>query len=119
MQFAVGRDWVSAVGEVIVGEEDELLDAEDVEPLRTLPTPELPSRPEIEKHRIDHWPPRTWCDEYVEGFRREQKGHFHKPDTEVRSATISFDYMLLKKTGEYGQRGADTAFCPCCITKRR
>jgi hypothetical protein len=108
MQLAVARDWVSATGEVNVGEEDELLDAEDVEPLRTLPTPELPSRYEIEKHRIDHWPPRTWCDECVEGFGRE-KGHFHKPDTEVRSATISFDYMFLKKTGEYSQSEADTA----------
>ena len=35
--------------------------------------------------------------------------HFHKPDTEVRSATISFDYMFLKKTGEYGQSEVDTA----------
>ena len=33
----MARDWVSANGEVNVGEEDELLDAEDVEPLRTLP----------------------------------------------------------------------------------
>jgi hypothetical protein len=69
----VARDWVSASGEVNVGEEDELLDAEDVEPSRTLPNPELPSRSEIEKHRIDDWPPRTWCDECVEGFGRGNK----------------------------------------------
>ena len=31
-----------------------------------------------------------------------------KPDTEVRSARISFDYMFLMKTGEYGHSEADT-----------
>ena len=54
MRLAVARNWFSAIGDFNVGEEDELLEAEDVEPLRTLPTPELPSRSEIEKHRIDH-----------------------------------------------------------------
>ena len=57
MLLAVARIWVLAIGEAYVGEEDELLDVENVEPLRMLPTPVLPSPSKIEKHRIDHWPP--------------------------------------------------------------
>ena len=43
-------------------------DAEDVQPLQTLVTPELPSREEIEAHGIDHWPYRSWCKVCVEGL---------------------------------------------------
>ena len=38
--------------------EAETIDVEDVQPQLTMPTPDLPSRPVIEDHRIDHWPPR-------------------------------------------------------------
>ena len=65
LRLVVARIWVSAIDEVSVCKEDELLDAEDVEPMRTIPIRELPSRSEIEKHRIDHWPRRNWCDEIV------------------------------------------------------
>ena len=50
---------------------EEAYDAEDVQPLRTLATPELPSREVIEAHRIDHWPYRSWRDECNEGHCRE------------------------------------------------
>ena len=89
-------------------EHEQAIDAEDVEPLRVAASPDLPSRSEIEKHRVDHWPPRTWCDECVEGFGRE-RGHFRKPDTETHGPIVSFDYMFLKKTGEYGECEEDVA----------
>ena len=92
--------------EIIDVGEDEVLEAEDVEPLRVLPTPILPSYAEIEKHRIDHWPPRTWCDECCEGFGRE-KPHFTKPEGGPRKAIVSFDYMFLKKNGEFGAADSD------------
>jgi len=94
----VGIGEVLPVNEEVieVGEEDEVLDAEDVEPMRVLPTPIVPSYAETEKHRIDHWPPRTWCDECCEGFGRE-RAHFKKPEGEPRKAIVSFDYMFLKK----------------------
>ena len=101
---------VMGVGEVLpvgddaveVGEGDDVLEAEeDVEPLRVLPTPILPSYAEIEKHRIDHWPPRSWCDECCEGFGHERP-HFRKPDGVARSAIVSFDYMFLKRNGDFG-----------------
>ena len=89
---------VDADGEgVEIGEQDELLEAEDVEPIRVLPTPVLPSYAEIEKHRIDHWPPRSWCDECCEGFGRERP-HFKKPEGEPRSAIVSLDYLFIKKS---------------------
>ena len=84
------------------------LEIEDVEPIRVLPTPDMPSPSEVEKHRVDHWPPRSWCDECAEGFGRE-KGHFTHPADEPRSATISFDYLFVKPTGEYSENESDTA----------
>ena len=84
------------------------LEIEDVEPIRVLPTPATPSPSEVEKHRVDHWPPRSWCDECAEGFGRE-KGHFTHPADEPRSATISFDYLFVKPTGEYTEDENDAA----------
>ena len=49
------------------------VDAEDAQPQQSLRTPELPSRAMIEEHRIDHWPPRSWCDECNEGQGRERR----------------------------------------------
>ena len=89
----IGEGLVGEEG-IETGEEDEVLEAEDVVPQRVLPTLLLPSYSEIEKHRIDHWPPRTWCDERCEGFGRD-KAHYKKPDGETRGAVISFDYMLV------------------------
>ena len=44
-------------GEANPAEEVEgTFDVEDSQPLKTLTTPELPSREIIEAHRIDHWP---------------------------------------------------------------
>ena len=95
---------------IYVGEEDDgevILGAEHVQPQNTLPTPVLPSQFEIGKHRIDHWPPCSWCDECVLGVLGKKKRHLHhKDDTEIRSATITLDYMFFKKTGEYSDSEA-------------
>ena len=113
LESGKGDNGVLDYGELLpvdeVGEDEAVIDArEDVEPMRTLPTPIMPSKSEVEQHRIDHWPPRSWCDECVEGFGCE-KGHFRKSDDEPRSAIISFDYMFLKRTGEYGEIEGDIA----------
>ena len=49
---------ISESPEVLAGEVD-AFDAEDVQPLETMITPELPSREHIEAHRVDHWPYRS------------------------------------------------------------
>ena len=46
------------MGWVQVGEEISI-DSEDVQPIRTLKTPELPSREAVEEHRMDHCPKRS------------------------------------------------------------
>ena len=63
--------------EIQAGEADGTYDVEDVQPLQTLVTPELPSCEVIEAHRIDHWPYRARCKEFVEGFARE-RDHGHR-----------------------------------------
>ena len=62
-------------GEVHESKEIEA-DADDVEDAQTqqvMPTPDLPSWPVIDEHRIDHWPPRSWCGECKEGHGREHR----------------------------------------------
>ena len=57
---------------VYVGEDDsESIDAEDVQPVRTFKTPEMPPREEVEEHKVDHCPYRSWCDECRESAGRE------------------------------------------------
>ena len=78
------------VGWVQVGEEISI-DAEDVQPIRKLKTPELPSREAVEEQRIDNCHYRSWCDECVEGADRED-GH---SNVESHSfAMISMDYLF-------------------------
>ena len=101
------QDWINVCDELFVGEVgDGTFDAEDVQPLKTLVTPELPSREVIEEHRIDHWPYRTWCDECNEGLGRE-RAH-GRVDHKV--AIISFDCAFMTKKGpivDQGEEGWD------------
>ena len=94
--------------DVEVGEEEKVLEAEDVEPIKMLPTPVLPCPAEVEKHRVDHRPARSRCDECREGSGRE-KGHFKRPDDAPRSAIISFEYIVLKTCGGWGDFEDDVA----------
>ena len=90
--------------QVNAGEADEgTIDAEDVQPQQILKTPELPSRAEIEAHRIDHWPYRSWCDECVEGFGRERV-HAHG---DCKVAMISMDYGFVTSKGPIVSEGED------------
>ena len=76
VQSQIGRnDGVIVAGEVEESKEIEAdsIDIEDVQPKQIMPTPDLPSRAVIEEHRIDHWPPRSLCDECNEGHGRERR----------------------------------------------
>ena len=58
---------VQAGGEIIEIEEDE-----DAQPMRTAPTPAMPTQADLDKHRDGgHIPYRSWCGKCVEGFGRE------------------------------------------------
>ena len=90
------------MGWVQVGENTEEInvDAEDVQPIRTLKTPELPSLKDIEEHRIDHCPYRCWCAECVEGAGREQ-GHSNVESHSI--AMISMDYLFVTRKGIFAE----------------
>ena len=87
------------MGWVQVGEEISI-DAEDVQPIRTLKTPELPSREAVEEHRVDHCPYRSWCDECVEGAGRED-GHSNVESHSI--AMISMDYLFITRKGVFSE----------------
>ena len=78
--------------DVYVGEDDaESIVAEDIQPVRTLKTFELPSREEVAEHRVDHCPYRSWCDECRKGVGRED-GHSNVESHSI--AMISMDYRF-------------------------
>ena len=86
---------VADAGETLVG--DELIDAEEeTEPRDSLPTPELPSKSEIDDHNIDHCPYRSWCRFCVEGRAREMAHRLQDPGSR-KIATISFDYLFVTR----------------------
>ena len=60
-------------------------------------------RGRIEEHRIDHWPPRTWCDECNEGHGRERR--HGKVSEQHRVAIVSLDYALVTRNGSVVEEG--------------
>ena len=80
---------------------EELTAEQDTETKRVLPTPILPSAAEIEDHRIDHMPYRSWCPDCVEGRGREAPHHAHRSERDI--PVISMDYMFVMPKGMYTQ----------------
>ena len=78
---------------VYIGEDSsESIDAEDVQPVRTFKTPEMPPSEEVEEHRVDHCPYRSWFDECREGAGREDA---HSNVESHSIVMISMDYLLI------------------------
>ena len=50
---------------------------------------------------IDHWPPRSWCDECNEGHGRDRR-HGRVPESH-RVAIVSMDYAFLRRTGHVSE----------------
>ena len=75
---------------------------EEVRPSAVMIRPEMPSQAEIDKHRIDHLPYRSWCPECVKGFGRERAHQAHS--SEVRSIQlVPHDYMYLTRSGVFAR----------------
>ena len=93
-----------ARAEVLNNEAEAPIESEekhDAEPLRTMKSPIMPSKAEIEDHKIDHFPYREWCDECVEGMGRERV-HLHTRSHE-REAVVSIDYMFVTNDGIFSE----------------
>ena len=58
-----------ATGEV-EGAEAEECEVEEAVPRKALPDPGQPTQSQLEDHRIDHYPFRSWCPECVAGRAR-------------------------------------------------
>ena len=84
--------------EINVGDQDdtaeidgEVIEAaveEAAEPKRSLPTPDMPSQSDIDRHREDHIPYQSWCDHCVEGRGREAS-HRAVDKSKRRISTVS------------------------------
>ena len=92
--------------EVNVGvEDDKVKDGEVIEATEetadqkeVIPTPELPTLSEMEKHREDHIPYASWCDQCVEGRGREF-AHERSDHSRRQVATLPFDYLFVTDGG--------------------
>ena len=81
-------------------EEGEIIEAteEHADPKVSIPTPELPTLSEMEKHREDHIPYASWCDHCVEGRGRE-RAHMSINQGSRVVTTLSFDYLFVNEKG--------------------
>ena len=63
---------------------------------RSLPEPKPPSRDEVRKHNLTHWPYRNWCPWCVMG-RRNADPHFQSKESSDRSLPLLvLDYAFLR-----------------------
>ena len=82
---------VGAEGEHIEVEEEE---SERIHPARYLPDPGRPSTQEMESHRCDHWPFRSWCEFCVKG---RGIGLQHQRNEGSSIARVGIDYFFITK----------------------
>ena len=81
--------------EEIPGEENPE-EGQECAPRRALPDPGQPTQQQLDDHRIDHLPFRSWCPECVAG---SATGEQHQKRCESKSIlTISMDYLYLTKS---------------------
>ena len=78
------------------GDEVDIKDDEDVEPLKSAPSPQLPTAKEIEEHRIIHVPYRCWCKWCVMG---RGLGQQHGQGLESSIAIVGLDYFFITRGG--------------------
>ena len=72
-------------------------DPEEVQDSKVAPSPSLPSKAEVEEHRITHLPFRSWCKECIMGKALgEQRSSKHPPS---KIAIIGIDYFFMTKDG--------------------
>ena len=69
---------------------------EDCAPRRVAPDPGAPTAEEMEEHRIDHFPYRSWCEHCVAG---RGTGEQHRSGPEGSLPTVACDYLLVTKKG--------------------
>ena len=72
--------------------------SEEVEPIKTAPSPTMPSAAEAEEHRVTHYPFRSWCRECVMGRGLGERRGRHR-DRDHRIAIVGIDYFYITSKG--------------------
>ena len=83
-------EMVSAEAECVEG------DMEDCAPRVTVIDPGLPTEKELEDHKVDHLPYRSWCRECVES-KAPAAAHKRDVSKKRRIPVVAFDYLDLHK----------------------
>ena len=78
------------------GDEVDIKDDEDIEPLKSAPNPQLPTAKEIEDHRLIHVPFRCWCKWCVMG---RGLGQQHGQGLASSIAIVGLDYFFITRGG--------------------
>ena len=82
------------------GQEGEVTIEEDCEPIKQLPDPGNPTDAEIESHRCDHRPFRSWCEWCIKG---RGVGIQHRHGSESSVPRVGIDYFFITQEGVHTQ----------------
>ena len=81
-----------------IPEEEVVEISDEAEPLKTAPSPTMPSAAEVEEHRISHIPFRSWCRECTMGRGLgEQRGRHQQREHKI--AIVGVDYFYITTGG--------------------
>ena len=73
---------------------------EEVQPLASAKTPQMPTLSQLREHRETHIPYRCWCEECVEGFGKEAP-HLKNNQGGRTIPLISCDYLFVTSRGTF------------------
>ena len=88
-------------------EESMEVDKGNVEGMRPRPQPRMPTKAEIERHNIDHYPYASWCPACVDGAGRADK-HVRGGEEQNEKLVIACDYLYLLTAKNPRRRRAET-----------
>ena len=99
------ESFLAPLSEVVAEGEVHIEGEDDVEPLKKVKNPKLPTAAEVEDHNRTHIPFRSWCQWCVEGRGR---GDQHRSTPGSSIPIVSLDYFFItdggvKKRGELEQ----------------
>ena len=89
-------------GEIVVEDETE----QETEPARHAPLPSDPTPADIERHRTDHWPFRSWCRWCIMG---RGIGWPHKASSGSKVPRVGIDYFFITVGGVKKREELDIA----------
>jgi len=90
LQPGSGDELISAEAECVEG------DVEDYAPKIIAIDPGLPTEKELEDHKVDHLPYRSWCRECIES-KAPAAAHKRDVSKKRRIPVVAFDYLDLHK----------------------